>query len=208
MSPSLAALDRTGLIDNEKRRFTLGEGFYDVHDNRDDSDYFVHCSHLYIAAIGQYDNVFRALAHEDPLMLVLPVLEIYTTFIWGDLEVQDRCIGFVRQSWKQRQTLLERSWNRLRVLKHEGGRPFECFRKYDRDHNKGRAQQKAACIDLFQRWDCIIKEIDRTEQLARDYLQAYVGWLSLEESRASIKQSKIALEEGKRTKLSKYRHSA
>ena len=89
------------------------------------------------------------------------------------------------------------------MLKHDGAGPFDCFREYDINYNSSRTHDREEYKSLVRQFDSIMVQVERTEQLARDYLQAHVARLSLEESRASIRQSKIALEESKRTKLGK-----
>lgn len=123
--------------------------------------------------------------------------------IWEDLGAHSLHPRQAREGGREHQTLIELAWKRLWLLKYEGDWPFKCFRRYDLNHNQGQMQQKESCVELLRRADCIMSEIDSTEHLARDYHQVYMSQWSIEESRESIKQAKIAREESKRTKLGK-----
>lgn len=59
--------------------------------------------------------------------------------------------------------------------------------------------------ELLQYKDAALHDARRLESAIRDTLQLRVGMLALQESRKSIEQSKIAIEEGRRVKLRKIR---
>lgn len=198
MSSSAAVLlDRTDSISYRS------PGLKELYDDGRNHDFFVDCTEVYLAAIRKCDRSFHTLAHEDGLMFLLPVLEIHTGMVCGELASEDRWLRIGKKERPRLTYLVEQAWDALRMLTHDGAGPFDCFCQYDVDYNNGRTQKREEYVNLFRRFERVMVQIHRTEQLARDYLQAHVGWLSLEESRESIKQSKIALEESQRTKLSK-----
>ncbi|KAI0892570.1 hypothetical protein F4806DRAFT_235606 [Annulohypoxylon nitens] len=158
-------------------------------------------SKVYLEALLKRDNHFFVEAHKDPLRLLLPVLEIHATYLYEGLVYADRCLREGIQRRKQNPELVENAWSALRMMRHDGMRPFSCFHQYDNDHNDGKVQHSIEFKNLARRFRCIAEQISLTEALARDYLQHHIGLFSLEESRVSIKQSKVALEEGRRTKL-------
>ncbi|KAI1734578.1 hypothetical protein F4680DRAFT_453856 [Xylaria scruposa] len=155
----------------------------------------------YIQALLKLDRHFFVDVYKNPLLLMLPVLDIYAAHLYNAFIDADRALHEGRMSRKEKPGLVERAWDALRMMKHHGMRPLDCVRQYDSDHNGYRIQGSEEYRNLVERFGCIEKEIARTEALARDYLQHHVGMFSLEESRASIKQAKVAFEESRRTKL-------
>ena len=162
-------------------------------------------SQVFISAIRNFDCSIRVLGNEDPLVFLLPVLRIHTSILCGDLANEDKYlrIGLRKVKEMPLTQVVGTVWENLRMLRHDAAQPFKCFYQYDVDRNNSRTQGQEDYLRLVSMFDRVLVQLERTEQLARDYLQAHVARLSLEESRASIKQSKIALEESKRTKLSK-----
>lgn len=75
------------------------------------------------------------------------------------------------------------------------------LKEHDSRHYGGRMQQSSELQLLLQRFDDIYQIVSIMEQHMRDVLQLQVGQLSLLESRESINQSRIAVEESKRLKM-------
>ncbi|RWA04158.1 hypothetical protein EKO27_g10947 [Xylaria grammica] len=163
--------------------------------------HFAHLSGLYFHALLKRDRNFFVEVHGEPLFLLLPVLDIHATYLYEGLIESDQLFRLGRTSYQENPGLVEKSWSALRMMRHDGMGPLACIRKYDKDHNDGRIQNSEEYVHLVERFECIEAQIVHTEALARDYLQHHIGLYSLDESRASIKQAKIALEESKRTKL-------
>ncbi|KAI2613431.1 hypothetical protein GGR54DRAFT_615821 [Hypoxylon sp. NC1633] len=154
-------------------------------------------------ALLRRDKDFYVKAHKNPLILLLPLLEIHAIYLYDSLVWADRMFRRGRRSGQDGHDLVENAWDTLRMLKHDGMRPLDCFLQYDKDHNQEKAQasEEYQKSGLAERFVWIKERISLTEELARDYIQVPVGLLSLKASHASIKESKIALEESKRTKL-------
>lgn len=167
------------------------------------SSFKIDCPKVYVEAIHNLNPSFSILAHNDPVMFLLPVLEIHVTILYGQLCHEDYFIKRAKSKCVVGTFSMETCWDALRMLRHDGMRPLDCFRSYDVNHNNGRTIQRPEYATLFERFQQTMTQIERTEELARDYLQIEVGRLSLQESRASIKQSKIAQEESRRTNLGK-----
>ncbi|KAI0417883.1 hypothetical protein F5X98DRAFT_386722 [Xylaria grammica] len=179
-----------------------------VHAGNNVSLGFARLSELYFQALLKRDRNFFVEVHKEPLVLLLPVLDIHATYLYEGLIHSDRLFRVGRTSHQENPGLVEKSWSALRMMKHDGMGPLACIRKYDKDHNGGRIQNSEEYVHLVERFECIEAQIVHTEALARDYLQHHVGLYSLDESRSSlkqakisIKQAKVALEESKRTKL-------
>ncbi|KAJ8128538.1 hypothetical protein O1611_g5097 [Lasiodiplodia mahajangana] len=156
----------------------------------------------YLQAILQRDARFLSGVHKNPLILLLPTLNIHYMALYKALNDVDRDFRYGRSSREEKPKFVENAWDSLRMIKHDGMRPLNCIRQYDNDHNDGKLQHSEEYSILAEKFKCIEEQISRMEALARDYLQHHVAMFSLEESRASIKQAKVALEESKRTKLS------
>ncbi|KAI0394054.1 hypothetical protein F5Y17DRAFT_279241 [Xylariaceae sp. FL0594] len=164
---------------------------------------------------GYYDDVLNcekhilAEAHAEPLVLVLPILSIHAECLLRGFKIhylrirygmKDGAVIFSSVRARALRTV-EASWGLIREAKHDALMPLECIQNYDSDYNAGKLQKSQEYKNLDKRLRCIENEISRTESLARDYIQHRVAILSLQESRASIKQAKVALEESRRTKL-------
>ncbi|KAI1084916.1 hypothetical protein F5B20DRAFT_523670 [Whalleya microplaca] len=152
----------------------------DIYDER------VAFSKEYLQALLKRDRDFFAEAHKDPLLLLLPILDIHVIYLYECLIHADH---------------VQKAWSALRMMRHDGMVPLDCIQQYDSAHNEGKVQRSEEYKNLAKRFRCMEKQISLIEALARDYLQHHNGLFSLEESRASIKQSEMALEEGRRTKL-------
>lgn len=159
----------------------------------------------YLDALHKCDEHFFAQVLKEPLLLFLPILDIHATFLYGLLN--DAATYFLagRGNSHEKLELIEKAWDSLRMMKHDGMGPIQCIRSYARNNNnKCDFLKSEEYKNLAERFSCIEAQISSTETLARDYIQHYIGRLSLEESRASIKQAIVALEESRWTKLSKY----
>ncbi|KAI1114574.1 hypothetical protein F5Y14DRAFT_413780 [Nemania sp. NC0429] len=114
--------------------------------------------------------------------------------------MEDVHLGRGRKGIENRK-LIEPAWYALRMMKHNGLRPWNCIQQYVEDHNHGEFKESLEYKTLAWRFQCIGEQISNTESLARDYLQHHVALLGIEDSRAYIRQSKVSLEESRRTKL-------
>ncbi|KAI0009043.1 hypothetical protein F4779DRAFT_618019 [Xylariaceae sp. FL0662B] len=180
--------------------------FQNIHDGFPDHDTYlrlVDFSGKYLKALLKRDKHFFAEAHKDLLLLLLPVLDIHAIYLYEGLIDADKRFRLGRTRRQENPDLVEKAWGALRMMRHDGMGPLDCIRQYDSDHNHHKVQRSKEYKDLAKRLKCIGKQISLTEALARDYMQHHVGLFSLDESRASIKQSKVALEESRRTKLGK-----
>ncbi|KAI0182622.1 hypothetical protein EV127DRAFT_487922 [Xylaria flabelliformis] len=162
---------------------------------------FVKFHEEYLRALLKLDKQFFIEVHKNPLFLLLPVLDIHAVYLYKGLIHADQLFRQGRTSRREKPELVEEAWSALRMMKHDGMGPLDCVRQYDNDYNGNKIQESEEYKRLAERFRCIKEEISRTEALARDYLQHHVGMFSLEESRVSIKQARVALEESKRTKL-------
>ncbi|OTA98350.1 hypothetical protein M426DRAFT_28523 [Hypoxylon sp. CI-4A] len=126
---------------------------------------------------------------------------IHATYLYEGLINADNQFRLGRASRQERHDLVEKSWDALRMMKHDGMGPLNCIEHYDNLYSTTKVQNSGKYKDLANRLKCIREQISLTEALARDYLQHHVGMFGLEESRESIKQSKVGLEESRRTKL-------
>lgn len=172
-------------------------------------DPYIDTSRLYLAGILRASDETRRAANKDPLLHLLPILQIQCDTIAGDLGYHHEIL---HRHIKDRDTLtsnheaLEVSWRELRSLLRLGPKPFHVYKDFDRHKNGKRSCRDKGYRTLLEDFSRLMSEAHNLEQLARDYVQLSVGILSLAESRASIKQSKIALEESKRTKLGMFHH--
>ncbi|TRX91108.1 hypothetical protein FHL15_008090 [Xylaria flabelliformis] len=155
----------------------------------------------YLRALLKLDKQFFIEVHKNPLFLMLPILDIHVAYLYEGLIYADQLFRRGRISRREKPELVEWAWSALRIMKHDGMGPLDCVRQYDSDYNGNKIQEFGQYKKLAERFRCIIEEISRTEALARDYLQHHVGMFGLEESRVSIKQTRAAFEESKRTKL-------
>ena len=147
----------------------------------------------------------RIQANDDPLMFFLPVLDIQLT-IWGEeLFRRDRFLEacLIDEFQTEFPDLVE-AWNCLRMIIYNSEQPVDCFLRYDSDHNGGRTQKMEQWSSCLARFERLIHQAQRLEVLMRDQIQARTASMMLDESRASIQQSKMALQEGRRTKLGKF----
>ncbi|KAI1128884.1 hypothetical protein F5Y10DRAFT_277093 [Nemania abortiva] len=186
----------------------LPGGVHNVHEEYIDlNDIYpntVTSSEGYLQALLRYDRKFFAEAHKDPLFLLLPVLDIHAIYLYEGLIAEDRCFRLRntgREVERNERDPIERAWDALRMMKHDGMGPLDCIEQYNNGHIGNQARSSQDYKNLVKRLRCIEEQISRTEALARDYLQHRVGMSSLEASRLSIKQARLALEESRRTKL-------
>ncbi|KAI1357323.1 hypothetical protein F5Y08DRAFT_324541 [Xylaria arbuscula] len=164
--------------------------------------WYVDFDQKYYEALQRRDANFFADAHRNPLVLLLPVLELHAAFLAGELNHADTHFLVARTSKKiKKMDCIENAWGTLRIMRHEGMNPLKCIELCARSNGKGEIMESEEFKNLKERFQRIEDQISCTEALARDYLQYEVGKASLEESRASIKQARISLEESRRTKL-------
>lgn len=158
---------------------------------------------VYFRSIQNRSKLFYREAHDNPLLFMLPILEIHAAYLQNEFTHADGCLRLGRKRQQEQSDLVERAWDSLRMMKYDGMGPLRCLQQYIEDHSDQVPEQTKGFEKAFKKLESVNSQIIRAEELARDYFQVHAGQLSLEESRASIKQSKVALEESKRTKLSK-----
>ena len=167
-------------------------GFAEPH-----SEFYLSFTKALTAAIQKWPPPQILAAHDDPLMFLLPVLDIHTTILGANLSqgVQSiRGLSLPQQ--------IDQAWYSLRRIRHDGAQRFDCFIQYDSTHNAGRTQEKEMFMRLYDRHRRVMEQVERTELFARECHQVSTASLSIEESRTSIKQARRALQESRRTKLS------
>ncbi|KAI1813115.1 hypothetical protein GGS20DRAFT_586813 [Poronia punctata] len=155
----------------------------------------------YLGALQKRAAHFFVEANKTPLLLLLPLLYVHARCLCDSLVSNDRMLRWAMATPQTNPASFNTVWCALRIMKHDVMRPLDSVRQYDRHHNRGGIQKSKEFKYLSKLFGSVEKEISRLETLARDYQQHHVAVLSLEESRASIKQAKVALEESKRTKL-------
>lgn len=155
---------------------------------------------LCILMISRWESVERIDANEHPLRFLFPLLELYVN------RFEAIAVNSYHKFLEERASTspasgFESSWRPLRDAMVSATLPFEAFKQYDSCHANGALQQSSKLPRLLRRFDHLLKEASQFEQHIRDELQLQVGHLSLRESRESIKQSKLAMEESKRVKM-------
>ncbi|KAJ3572651.1 hypothetical protein NPX13_g4979 [Xylaria arbuscula] len=174
----------------ERRRghnLTLGPSYAFLHDE------------YYNTVYLRRNKSFYVNAHQNPLLLLLPILEVHAAFLTEELDDAEACFRSARMS--NELDLTEIAWDSLRMMKHDGMNPLKCVELYARSNEEGEILESDEFKKLKERFQRIEDQISCTEALTRDYLQHQVGRASLEDSRASIKQARISIEESRRTKL-------
>lgn len=155
---------------------------------------------LYVEMISRFPTDEMLDANEVPLKFLVPLLKVlvnqfqaiaayhYHTFTERRSDANEAS-GFVSL------------WRPLRDEMMAASLMFEAFKQYDMCHAHGVVQQTTKLQDLSRRFHYLQGRISHLEQHIRDELQLQVGNSSLQESRESIKQSKMAREESKSVKM-------
>lgn len=154
---------------------------------------------VYIIMLSRWGPCDFIDANEQPLKLLLPVLELHFNRYQATATHHYRI--FLEERGGASASGFESLWRPLRDTMVSAALPFEVFKRYDSFHADGAVQQSPKLQRLLKRFDHICKRVSQFEQPMRDELQLEVGHLNLEESKESIKQSKIAIEESKRLKM-------
>jgi tryptophan 2,3-dioxygenase len=161
---------------------------------------FLELSELYIILITRWAEDERLEAIQKPLNFVILLLDLhvnrfqalaakhYTDF----LEIRDSVFGA---------SAFEPCWKPLRDAIELATFAFDAFKQYDSCHANGANQRSSRLQKLTKRFDAVMRKAAQMEQHMRDELHLRVGHSSLQESKESIKQSKIAIEESKRVKM-------
>ncbi|KAI1173638.1 hypothetical protein F4777DRAFT_557102 [Nemania sp. FL0916] len=155
----------------------------------------------YIDALLERDKIFLTEAHEDPLLLLLPILELHASSLYEHLILAERSIRLGISDRKKHPSRIEEAWHTLRMIEHDGMMPLKCIQYYIRNNNLSRIERSNEYMNLVERFACIEKQISHTLRLALEYVQHHTSLAALEESRASIEQAGVAIEESRRTKL-------
>jgi hypothetical protein len=151
---------------------------------------------LYIIIISKWSENERIGANGQPLKFLMPLLEFHINQLEGfagRLYERFRNEDFMRD--------YEHTWRPLRETLVNARLPFEAFNQYDLCHANGSVRQSNQLQRLSRRFENVLHQSSKIEQHMRDELQFQIGHLSLQESKESIKQSKIAIEESKRVKM-------
>ncbi len=149
----------------------------------------IEAQEVFVAAIKTWPPLRLAAAHDDPLMFLLPVLDIETTITSGSLTDYDHRLRLTADDiYDVRLDQVEHFWINLRALKDSAEVPFDAFLQFDTDQNGGRTQQEEECLHLLERHRRTMHQVNLTEQLARDYNQLRIACMGLEASRTSIRE--------------------
>jgi hypothetical protein len=155
---------------------------------------------LYILIISQWAESERLEAIQQPLIFILPLLEVYANRFHAVAASHYHTFLSERGS-AEGTSGFESFWTPVRDALVDATLPFDAFTQYDSCHADGAVQKTSKLQKLSKRFDVILRKATRMEQHMRDEMQLQVGHLSLQESKESIKQSKIAIEESKRVKM-------
>lgn len=154
---------------------------------------------IFVETISQWTSEELVDANEQPLKYLIPLLEWRVNHFQSSATI---CYEKFRADRdKQDALIFEHSWRPLRDALLDGPLPWEAFKEYDAYHFDGAVQQSSKLQQLIRQYHVVHARVLELEQHIRDELQLQVGYLSLLESKESIKQSKIALEESKRVKM-------
>lgn len=160
---------------------------------------------LYVLMIQRWTDNERLDANKQPLSFLTPLLELRINQFQTTAAQCYHKFTYERAS-SHAESAFDSSWRPMRDAILEASHSFEAFDQYDLCHANGDVQKSFKFQRLLKRFTRVLTNASRMEQHIRDDLQLQVGHLSLEESRESIKQSKVALEESKRVKMRMYLH--
>jgi CorA-like Mg2+ transporter protein len=155
---------------------------------------------LYMAMILQWSPQELNDGNSCSLKFLLPLLKMYIQRI--DAITRDCYVEFLSKRRLDEVSLFEGSWRTLRDLLVKATVPFDSVKKYDLCHFEGMLQKSSSKLrQLTLAFDDLRETISELEQHIRDDLSLQVGELSLQESKESIRQSQIALDEGKKVNM-------
>lgn len=154
---------------------------------------------VYVTMLLKWVCTDRVDANEQPLEFFSLMLDLYLH------RLQAVAVHYYGLFLEGRENVhlprFEEYWRPLRDAMVNATLTSEAFERYSAHHFKDAIQQSTKSQKVLWRFDNLRKCISEFEQHIRDELQLQVGHLSLLESKASIEQSKIALEESKRVKM-------
>lgn len=154
---------------------------------------------IFVETINQWASADLVDANEQPLKFLTPMLEMSVERLQS---AATSCYEkFRTERTKQDALTFEYSWRPLRDAVVDEALPLEAFKQYDSYHFNGAVQESSKLQQLIRQYDDVHARLLELEQHIRDELQLQVGYLSLLESKESINQSKIALQESKRVKM-------
>lgn len=156
----------------------------------------------YVDIIRQWASADLVDANKQPVKFLIPLMELRVDcFQYSAMSCYREFRANRAKPDTEDFTVL---WRKLRDATIDGTLLFEAFKQYDSCHFDGGVQQSSNLQKLLSRHKGILARALELEQHVRDELQLQVGHLSLMESKESIKQSKIAIEESKRVKMRMY----
>ena len=138
-------------------------------------------------------------ANSDPMYFLYPLIDLrieYSRAKIADLG------GRYRYQLKHSTNPYRDVWKPLRQEIDIARLMFRAFRQFHMLRSKSSSPGMQDLQALSTKLDNILQEARELEEYLRHDLQLQVGQLSLEESRMSIQQSNIVIEEGKQMKLS------
>jgi hypothetical protein len=154
---------------------------------------------IYSLMLSDWSEAQLASANDQPLEYIIPLLELYVNRFQA---VITRHYGkFLDLRNDPTDSGFRSEWRPLRDALVNAAMPFEAVRQYKPLNTPGTVYDHPNVQRLLKRFDHLHKTASQFEQHMRDDLQLQVGYLSLLESKESIRQSKIALEESKRVKM-------
>lgn len=158
---------------------------------------------LYIFIISRWAKNERLEAIQQPLEFVVPLLDLHVN------RFQATAAKYYHGFLTDRGPFGEASgfqsfWKPLRDAIEQANIAFDAFKQYYDSFHANSAvdvQMSNKLRTLSEKFDAIMRKTTRMEQHMRDELQLQVGYFSLQESKESIKQSKLSMEESKRVKM-------
>ena len=154
---------------------------------------------LYVTMVSKWAESERIEANDQPLRFLIPLLELNVNRFQALASYYNGV--FLSQRADPEADVFASVWRPLRGVMVNAKVPFEAFKQYDSCYAERALQNSIKLQYILRRFNCVNETVLQLEQHVRDDLQLQVGHLSLQESKESIKQSKIALEESKRVKM-------
>jgi hypothetical protein len=154
-------------------------------------------------SICRWSHSLHLAAQADPLLYLLPILDIETTLLGVNLTDADHRLRAALINEDDCFGSTQNACNMLNRLKHEGDRVFDRFIQYDAECNGGRTQRHERFLQLHRRCQRIMSAVIKIEQKAREYQQAHAALKGVQAAAKSIENSKMSLKESKRINVSK-----
>ncbi len=150
-------------------------------------------------------------ARQNPVLYLFPLVRLQIAWFGASI-LTPRAAYFRRNSspWASSESDedLHNLWDNLRFTIETFETSILNFLHFVSQRSRSAASSGGVendLAELLQYKDMALHDARRLESAIRDTLQLRVGMLALQESRKSIEQSKIAIEEGRRVKLRKIR---